>query len=135
MPDFKYTKAIIDHGVRKELVLITSYTLDRKQDGDDIIFPWGSDQHIATGKPDGRRINGWDEVINANILINASERIMGGELVCPSFCGKLLVIDKKKYAIRETSYRGGCLYKNLYMPIQVVATRYEEDRRTISYHA
>lgn len=135
MPDFKYTKAIIDHGVRKELVLITSYILNRNQDGEDIILPWGTDQHVATGRPDGRRINGWEEVIHADILIDASERIMGGEFVCPSFCGKLLVIDKKKYLIRETSYRGGCLYKNLYMPIQVVATRYEEDRRTISYHA
>lgn len=135
MPDFKFKKAIIDHGVRKELVMITSYTINRKQDGEDIIFPWGSDQHVATGRPDGRRIDGWDEVIHAEILIDASERIMAGEFICPSFCGRLLVIDNKRYAITETSYRGGSLYKNLWMPIQVIATRYEEDRRTIHYHA
>lgn len=123
--------AIIKRGKRKEHVMLLNHTLETKQDGQDICW---SERHVATGRPDGRHIFGWNEYLDADIMIDATKRFKGGEFICPSFCADSIVINDIEWVIVETGYRGSFLAKDKAI-IQIKASRYIEDRRTISYHA
>ena len=112
--------------------MLLNYTLETKQDGHD--FNVMSDHHIATGQPDGRHIFGWNEYLDANIMIDATKRFKGGEFKCPSFCADSIVVDDIEWVIIETGYRGSFLAKDKAI-IQIKASRYIEDRRTIHFHA
>lgn len=122
--------AIIKRGKRKENVMILNYTLETKQDGQDICW---SEDYVATGRPDGRHIFGWNEYLDADIMIDATKRLKDGEFKCPSFCADSIVVDGIEWVIIETGYRGSFLAK-VKAIIQIKASRYIEDRRTIQYH-
>lgn len=124
--------SIIKHGKRNEHVMLLNYTLESKQDGYD--FNAMSDHHIATGKPDGRHVMGWNHYLNADIMIDATKRFKGGEFMCPSFCADTIVIDDTEWVIVETGYRGSFLAKDKAV-IQIKASRYVEDFHTIQFHA
>jgi hypothetical protein len=124
--------SIIRRKLVKEKVQIVSMTIHKVEDGYD--FHAMSDNHIATGAPDGHYVNGWNCSLKADVLIDTKGRMKGNhfQFLVPSFLGEFLIVDKEEYCIVETGWRGQYADKTRRKAvISIIASRYQEAKNKV----
>lgn len=131
MPKMKPKNASIIRGkLVKEKVQIVSMTVHKVEDGYD--FHAMSDNHIATGQPDGHYTKGWNCSLKADVLIDTKGRMKGNQFLVPSFVSESLMVDKDEYCIVETGWRGQFADKTRRKAvISIIASRYQEAKNKV----
>lgn len=124
------TYAYILSGKKKTKLLVQDCTKTTIEEGHDFTDPFNpSDRHVQTGMPDGRWIEGNAVRLDMKVVILRKDYMKGKRFELPQWCGHTLSFSGKEYSIYTTSF----LQSGEFVQVSIMAKRYEEIRKMISY--